>query len=759
MAKQTINLGTTPSDGTGDPLRAALDKVNDNFDELYAANTSASAALAAHTQNTNNPHAVNADDVGLGNCDNTSDLDKPISTAAQTALDLKAPLASPNFSGSPKIAGNTIATLENIPNLSSYLQETDSIEDTTGINATIQSALDGKQAALTAASQAEMEAGTEAGARKMSPLNIAQAIAALAAADEDADITVFVDQVLGHDRLDGSSARAPVKTLARAVAVAGSNAVIGLRRGQIFRESLNVTTLTSPTVTAYGEGQPPVITGADIITAWSLVGGTSNVYQATITHDANSSNRLRVYEDDVRLTRVANQATCESTPGSFVIAVGSDGSPLTFKMHPTGSGNPTSNGKVYEVTVRTNGIAGGNGCIVRGIHTARCISNNGSADLVSRTNGLLEAVIGEDGSKHNLGIGSGTMRDCVAVRADTTTAAEPSNTQLVAYVENGTGMSVNIVRCGVIGPAPGVDFTAHGNPTGFDTVSAEQLWVVDTEAFTTGWTSNRGSYYRDVLGPPVGLGTSEMLLLDLSGGGSPVTPGNYTAEVLRDSVILKRQDTAGNEVFRPNGAYAVELAYSAFFCETSLSAGNPTFWFANGNSNQNINLHHSIVFNGHSMMRLATGGTYVGNYNVFIAGTPGETHQVIMLHHTAGWCVTLAAWQAATGQDAQSVWLRRSDQSRGDGNAFWLGLATNVNDGPVDGDWRINPNALVFSGGGGSFYGMFPDGTPLTQAGPRTHWNWMTRASASGPPTSWPTVPSSLEDARAYIAAPTAWRF
>ncbi|KHJ36584.1 hypothetical protein PBAC_32460 [Pedobacter glucosidilyticus] len=37
--------------------------------------------------------------VGLGNVDNTTDLSKPISTATQTALDAKAPLASPTFTG------------------------------------------------------------------------------------------------------------------------------------------------------------------------------------------------------------------------------------------------------------------------------------------------------------------------------------------------------------------------------------------------------------------------------------------------------------------------------------------------------------------------------------------------------------------------------------------------------------------------------------------------------------------------------------
>jgi hypothetical protein len=38
-------------------------------------------------------------DVGLGNVDNTSDANKPVSTATQTALDLKANLASPTFTG------------------------------------------------------------------------------------------------------------------------------------------------------------------------------------------------------------------------------------------------------------------------------------------------------------------------------------------------------------------------------------------------------------------------------------------------------------------------------------------------------------------------------------------------------------------------------------------------------------------------------------------------------------------------------------
>lgn len=46
-------------------------------------------SLNAHTSDTNNPHAVTKTQVGLGNVDNTSDANKPISTATQTALNGK----------------------------------------------------------------------------------------------------------------------------------------------------------------------------------------------------------------------------------------------------------------------------------------------------------------------------------------------------------------------------------------------------------------------------------------------------------------------------------------------------------------------------------------------------------------------------------------------------------------------------------------------------------------------------------------------
>ena len=47
--------------------------------------------LNTHISNTQNPHNVTKTQVGLSNVDNTSDIDKPISTAVQSALDLMLP--------------------------------------------------------------------------------------------------------------------------------------------------------------------------------------------------------------------------------------------------------------------------------------------------------------------------------------------------------------------------------------------------------------------------------------------------------------------------------------------------------------------------------------------------------------------------------------------------------------------------------------------------------------------------------------------
>ena len=63
--------------------------------------------IESHTNSSSNPHAVTKTQVGLGNVDNTNDSDKPVSTAQQNALNLKANIASPTFTGT--VGGITAA--------------------------------------------------------------------------------------------------------------------------------------------------------------------------------------------------------------------------------------------------------------------------------------------------------------------------------------------------------------------------------------------------------------------------------------------------------------------------------------------------------------------------------------------------------------------------------------------------------------------------------------------------------------------------
>lgn len=68
--------------------------------------------------------SISKSDVNLGSADNTSDADKPVSTAQQTALNLKANLASPSFTGTPTLPTGTIATTQSAADSSTKVATT-----------------------------------------------------------------------------------------------------------------------------------------------------------------------------------------------------------------------------------------------------------------------------------------------------------------------------------------------------------------------------------------------------------------------------------------------------------------------------------------------------------------------------------------------------------------------------------------------------------------------------------------------------------
>ena len=93
------------------PSPGSTDSVPEGSTNLY--HTSARASAAAPVQSVagrTGAVTLTKSDVGLGSVDNTSDTSKPVSTAQQAALDLKANLASPNLTGTPTAPTATAGT-------------------------------------------------------------------------------------------------------------------------------------------------------------------------------------------------------------------------------------------------------------------------------------------------------------------------------------------------------------------------------------------------------------------------------------------------------------------------------------------------------------------------------------------------------------------------------------------------------------------------------------------------------------------------
>lgn len=96
VSKSDVGLGNVPNVKTNDQTPTYTEastlsgltsgeKLSVAFGKIAKAITS----LISHLANKSNPHSVTKSQVGLGNVDNTADKDKPVSTAVQSALDLK----------------------------------------------------------------------------------------------------------------------------------------------------------------------------------------------------------------------------------------------------------------------------------------------------------------------------------------------------------------------------------------------------------------------------------------------------------------------------------------------------------------------------------------------------------------------------------------------------------------------------------------------------------------------------------------------
>lgn len=91
--------------GVTAPLQSQINGAQGDADQALADAAAAQGDINLHVADLVNPHAVTKTQVGLSNVDNTSDADKPVSTAQSTAIGLK-------ISSTEKGAVNGVATLD-----------------------------------------------------------------------------------------------------------------------------------------------------------------------------------------------------------------------------------------------------------------------------------------------------------------------------------------------------------------------------------------------------------------------------------------------------------------------------------------------------------------------------------------------------------------------------------------------------------------------------------------------------------------------
>lgn len=99
VTKAQVGLGSV--DNTADLAKPVSTATQTAINAATAIGTAAQADIDGHQALTSNPHAVTKSQIGLGNVSNLAPADLPVSTATQSALNLKAPLDSPALTGLP----------------------------------------------------------------------------------------------------------------------------------------------------------------------------------------------------------------------------------------------------------------------------------------------------------------------------------------------------------------------------------------------------------------------------------------------------------------------------------------------------------------------------------------------------------------------------------------------------------------------------------------------------------------------------------
>lgn len=225
-------------------------------------------------------------------------------------------------------------------------------------------------------------------------------------------VNYFVSQS-GSDSNNGKSEQAAFQTIARLLQEPiSAGDTINLAQGSRWREQLSIPA-NNVTIRAYGcGGERPLLDCSNVIPNLSFIKtiGYSNVYQVAITPGWGSGNDfVNVWEADVVMPKAASLASLDSSPGKCFWS-GLSGT-ITLYIHPAGS--PITNGKTYEYSHRSHGLNSFSftGVTVDGIWTRRNLNFGGSLRLGANSTAV--NCRASEGNSHNFYMKAGSSAiDC-----------------------------------------------------------------------------------------------------------------------------------------------------------------------------------------------------------------------------------------------------------------------------------------------------------------------------------------------------------
>lgn len=575
---------------------------------------------------------------------------------------------------------------------------------------------------------------------------------------------IYVDSVNGDDSNDGTSdfeAFATLGAAETAAAAKGDGVKIGLKRGSSWREKLDLSSIDNITIKAYGSsGDILNISAGEVfdqtwLTATDRGDGNDNTYSYNWTHEGGV--HISLLENGVRLKEIHTSiADVDATPGSYMANPDNTGDTETVVyVHPTGSSNPNSNGKTYDLAKRAFAVSLGDNPTAEGLHTTLNMGNNGSYTV--KQGGSHNRILASHGTKHNaFAHGDETWTD--SIFAETYQGSSAGSASLfVDFDSTLVGRSVEFNRVGFVWDRDlkqtnAVNtYTSHaGDSSEMDSIKYDSSWVIDL---------NKGFVATQI--------NSYSVLNSYVQAISPFDQGDSTTDIVRTMV---RQENDKISPFSPGASMFNEFTFTdnAIYASTSNSEfltlvsgnndikltqnawvtdGQRGFLRDNGVDGGTFGFNKNIIWGSTKLTRrhiIATSSqTFTADHNVYYDPGANDLRGV----HDGNEYRTLSAWQTATGQDANSVYLTDAQADN-----FWLGE-------PSDGDFRINPDAQVTASDGTVYTGEFPDGTSITEAGPQNHWDWNDRQAKSGAPTAWPNVPDTLEESKEYVLDPEDWTF